>query len=105
MGPHQRVHALKDLGERYQIRSTNPCVTAETWVSTALGARQVRELVGKDFCATVNGQTFNAPGGFWLTGIKPVFRVRARRGYELRLTDNHRLLKVTRQTRDQQQTE
>ncbi len=97
--------ALKDLGERYQIRSTNPCVTAETWVSTALGARQVGELIGKDFCATVNGQTFNAPGGFWLTGIKPVFKVRTRRGYELRLTDNHRLLKITRQTRDQQQTE
>ena len=97
--------ALKNLGERYQIRSTNPCVTAETWVSTAMGARQVSDLIGKDFCATVNGQSFNAPGGFWLTGIKPVLKVRTKRGYELRLTENHRLLKVTQQTRDEQRTE
>ncbi|MFC6661849.1 LAGLIDADG family homing endonuclease [Deinococcus multiflagellatus] len=96
--------ALKDLGERYQIRSTNPCVTADTWVSTAMGARQVRNLVGKDFCAVVNGQSYSARGGFWLTGIKPVLTVTTRRGYQLRLTDNHQLLKVVRQTRDMQDT-
>ncbi|MFC3862833.1 LAGLIDADG family homing endonuclease [Deinococcus antarcticus] len=96
--------ALKNLGKRYEIRSTNPCVTADTWVSTAMGARQVQDLIGKDFCATVNGQTFNAQGGFWLTGVKPVLKVTTRRGYELRLTGNHQLLKVTRQTRDVQQT-
>ena len=97
--------ALKNLGERYQIRSTNPCVTAETWVSTATGTRQVRDLIGKDFCATVNGQSHDAPGGFWLTGVKPVLKVRTRRGYELRLTGNHRLSKVTEQTRNTQRTE
>ncbi|WP_339097127.1 LAGLIDADG family homing endonuclease [Deinococcus sp. VB343] len=96
--------ALKNLGKRYEIRSTNPCVTADTWVSTAFGARQVRDLIGKDFCATVDGQSFEARGGFWLTGVKPVLKVTTRRGYELRLTDNHRLLKVTRQTRDVQET-
>ncbi|WP_425145855.1 LAGLIDADG family homing endonuclease [Deinococcus sp.] len=96
--------ALKELGERYQIRSTNPCVTGDTWVSTAVGARQVSQLIGKDFCATVNGQTYDARGGFWLTGIKSVLKLRTKRGYELRLTDNHRLLKVTKQTRDRQET-
>ena len=93
------------MGERYQIKSTNPCVTGDTWVSTAMGARQVSHLLGKDFCAVVNGQTYDARGGFWLTGVKPVLKLRTRRGYELRLTDNHKLLKVTRQTRDVQQTE
>lgn len=97
--------ALKNLGKRYEIRSTNPCVTGDTWVSTAMGARQVRALIGKDFCATVNGESFNARGGFWLTGVKPVLKLTTRRGYELRLTDNHQLLKVLRQTRDVQQTE
>ncbi|OLV20302.1 LAGLIDADG family homing endonuclease [Deinococcus marmoris] len=97
--------ALKNLGERYEIRSTNPCVTSDTWVSTAMGARQVQDLIGKDFCATVNGQTFNAQGGFWLTGVKPVLKVTTRRGYELRLTGNHQLLKVVKQTRDVQQTQ
>ena len=97
--------ALRNLGERYEIRSTNPCVTGETWVSTAFGARQVQDLIGKDFCATVNGESFSARGGFWLTGVKPVFKVTTRRGYELRLTANHRLLKVNAQTRDAQETE
>ncbi|GGR28458.1 LAGLIDADG family homing endonuclease [Deinococcus ruber] len=97
--------ALKDLGERYQIRSTNPCVTGDTWVSTAMGARRVSHLIGKDFCGVVNGQTYDARGGFWLTGVKPVLKLRTRRGYELRLTANHKLMKVTRQTRDVQQTE
>ena len=97
--------ALKNLGKRYEIRSTNPCVTADTWVSTAMGARQVQHLIGKDFCATVNGESFNARGGFWLTGVKPVLKVTTRRGYELRLTDNHQLLKVVRQTRDTQETQ
>ncbi|WP_084542879.1 LAGLIDADG family homing endonuclease [Deinococcus murrayi] len=97
--------ALKNLGKRYEIRSTNPCVTGDTWVSTAMGARQVRDLIGKDFCATVNGEFFDARGGFWLTGVKPVLKLRTRRGYELRLTDNHQLLKVTRQTRDVQETQ
>ncbi|WP_420595179.1 LAGLIDADG family homing endonuclease [Deinococcus sp.] len=97
--------ALKNLGERYEIRSTNPCVTADTWVSTAMGARQVRELIGKDFCATVNGQPFNAVGGFWLTGVKPVLKVRTKRGYELRLTENHKLSKVILQNREQQFTD
>ncbi|PTA66562.1 LAGLIDADG family homing endonuclease [Deinococcus arcticus] len=96
--------ALKNLGERYQIRSTNPCVTADTWVSTAMGARQVSQLIGKDFCAVVDGQSYSAQGGFWLTGVKPVLRVTTRRGYELRLTDNHQLLKVVSQTRDVQDT-
>ncbi|MHA0035923.1 LAGLIDADG family homing endonuclease [Deinococcus sp. PESE-13] len=96
--------ALKNLGERYEIRSTNPCVTADTWVSTAFGARQVQDLIGKDFCATVNGESFSARGGFWLTGVKSVLKVTTRRGYELRLTGNHQLLKVTHQTRKVQQT-
>ncbi len=98
------MSALKNLGPKYEIKSTNPCVTADTWITTRTGARQVRDLIGKDFCAVVDGQTFNAEGGFWLTGIKPVFKLRTKRGYELRLTGNHRLQQVTRETRDSQDT-
>ncbi len=96
--------AVAGLGERYQIKSTNPCVTADTWVMTRMGARQVQNLIGKDFCAIVDGRNFNAQDGFWQTGIKPVFKVRTKRGFELRLTDNHQLKKISKQTRDTQET-
>lgn len=78
------------------IKSTNPCVTADTWVQTQTGARQVSELVGKRFCAVVDGKAFGLESnGFWSTGVKPVFKLRTRRGFELRLTGNHKLSKVT----------
>ena len=37
------------------IESTNPCVTADTWVQTTDGPRQVRHLVGRQFTALVDG--------------------------------------------------
>ncbi len=87
------------------IKSTNPCVTADTWVSTHLGARQVKDLVGKQFCAVVNGKTYGLEsGGFLTTGVKPIFKVKTKRGFELRLTANHKLQKIVRQTRDLQES-
>ncbi len=96
--------AIAGLGEKYIIKSTNPCVTADTWVMTQAGARQVSQLIGKDFCAVVDGEVHQAEGGFWLTGIKPVLKLRTKRGFELRLTGNHQLQKITRETRDTQET-
>ncbi|HKJ76742.1 MAG TPA: ribonucleotide reductase N-terminal alpha domain-containing protein, partial [Gammaproteobacteria bacterium] len=37
------------------IRATNPCVTADTWVQTGEGPRQVAGLIGKPFQARVDG--------------------------------------------------
>jgi intein/homing endonuclease len=70
---------------------TNPCVTGDTWISTDEGPRQVSELIGKPFKAVVNGKAYQAIG-FWKTGDKKVFKVKTDRGYELRATDNHKLL-------------
>ncbi|HKI59353.1 MAG TPA: LAGLIDADG family homing endonuclease, partial [Trueperaceae bacterium] len=82
------------------IKSTNPCVTADTWVHTHMGGRRVRDLVGRDFCAMVDGKRYGLESqGFFSTGVKPVFKVRTRRGFELRLTADHPLRKVTRMTR------
>lgn len=72
---------------------TNPCVTADTWVLTTEGARQVRDLIGVDFMAAVDGQPFAAKG-FWETGVKPVLKLKTKEGYSLRLTANHKVLAV-----------
>ncbi len=94
---HNPMRAL--MGD---IRATNPCVTGDTWVHTQLGPRRVRELVGKPFCAVVDGKTYGVESdGFWSTGVKDVFKVRTKRGFELRLTGNHKLNKVVRERGEQ----
>ena len=82
------------------IRATNPCVTADTWVQTASGPRQVSDLIGVPFVARVDGQD-HASGaeGFFKTATKPVVRVSMKQGHSLRLTADHRLRRVGRFTR------
>ncbi|WP_205370800.1 ribonucleoside-triphosphate reductase, adenosylcobalamin-dependent [Thermoleptolyngbya sp. PKUAC-SCTB121] len=84
----------------------NPCVTAETWVHTGDGPRQVKDLIGKQHSTYVNGELFSTtPEGFFYSGTKPVFKLSTQEGFALRLTGNHRLLKVTAQTQKAQYTE
>jgi len=82
------------------VRATNPCVTADTWVQTADGPRQVADLLGCTFHAMVDGKA-HATGarGFFKTAHKDVFRLQTREGFALRLTHDHRVRKVTRLTR------
>ena len=88
------------------IRTTNPCVTADTWVHTAAGPRQVAELIGSPFLARVDGQD-HATGaeGFFKTADKPVVKLQTTEGYNLRLTADHRVRRVSRFTRYSSETE
>ena len=88
------------------IRATNPCVTADTWVQTAAGPRQVADLLGKSFLARVDGQD-HASGdeGFFRTATRDVVRLQTSEGYSLRLTADHRVRRVTRFTRYATETE
>ncbi|MBS3910956.1 MAG: ribonucleoside reductase [Hydrogenophaga sp.] len=82
------------------IEATNPCVTADTWVMTEDGARQVSDLIGCDFKAVVDGRSYALESeGFFATGVKPVLRLRTREGHSLRLTGDHRVRRVARKTR------
>ncbi|MDO8440154.1 MAG: LAGLIDADG family homing endonuclease [Polaromonas sp.] len=82
------------------IASTNPCVTADTWVMTSDGARQVRDLVRRRFTAVVDGQAYpTVSEGFFPTGHKPVLRLQTREGHALRLTPEHLVRRVRRKTR------
>ena len=81
------------------IAATNPCVTADTWVMTTDGTRQVRELVGRKFEAVVHGIAYDVESdGFFRTGTKPVVRIQTREGHALRLTRDHRVRRVFRMT-------
>ena len=83
-----------------RIDATNPCVTADTWVQTAEGPRQVTALVGRAFVAVVNGHGYaTSSNGFFPTGAKAVLRLRSAQGHPLRLTADHPVRRVTRKTR------
>ncbi len=88
------------------IRATNPCVTADTWVHTAQGPRQVSDLLGVAFQARVDGAD-HATGaeGFFKTARKPVLCLQTQQGPALRLTADHRVRRVTTETRFRQEVE
>ncbi len=82
-----RYNVTPKLGE---IESTNPCVTGDTWVLTANGPRQVRDLLGLPCeLALHGGYNRTAPEGFFKTGTKDVLKVVTDRGQTLRLTADH----------------
>jgi ribonucleoside-diphosphate reductase alpha chain len=79
-----------------RIRASNPCVTADTLVATDLGYRPVSELVGRQFRAIVDGDTFDSTAaGFFFTGIKDVFELRISSGLAVKATADHRFLTAT----------
>lgn len=95
----------EELQDRLWRYGLNPCVTADTWVHTGDGPRQVRDLIGKQHSTYVNGELFSTtPEGFFYSGTKPVLKLLTKEGFSLRLTGNHRVLKVTAQTQKAQYT-
>ena len=95
-----RANADNNLSYVEKIAATNPCVTADTWVMTGDGARQVSELIGRPFTAIVNGKGYaTLSEGFFVTGRKSVLKLRISCGHALRLTGNHLVRRVSRQTR------
>jgi ribonucleoside-diphosphate reductase alpha chain len=101
-----RVNEMNNNWWCENIRATNPCVTADTWVQTAQGPRQVAELIGKPFQARVDGVDHaSGPEGFFLTAHKPVVALRTREGHSLRLTADHRVRRVVQATRWRTETQ
>lgn len=101
-----RVNEMNNTWWCEDIRATNPCVTADTWVHTAAGPRQVAELVGQGFHVRVEGQDHaTTDAGFFRTARKPVLALQTREGHRLRMTADHRVRRVTSRTRWQVQSE
>ncbi len=88
------------------IRATNPCVTADTWVQTSEGPRQVHDLIGRPFLARIDGKDHaTGPEGFFLTAHRAVVRLTTAEGYSLRLTADHCVRRFTKLTRWSSATE
>ncbi len=95
-----------EIDHRLSRFGLNPCVTADTWVHTDSGAKQVQDLIGIQHGTYINGELFSTTkDGFFYSGTKPVVKLQTKEGYQLRLTANHQVLKVTSQTQKSQYTQ
>lgn len=71
----------------------NPCSLHEdTILMTDEGPKRIKDLQGEPFNAVVNGKVRYAPKGSWISGKKDLWRLSTKDGYELILTDDHRLM-------------
>ena len=79
-----------------KLRASNPCVTGDTLVATSGGWRRIDQLLDSDF------DVVGADGGLhpvkpaFRTGEKPVYRLRTKAGFEVKLTADHKILTANR---------
>ncbi len=82
----------------HPITSTNPCVTGDTLVYTSEGLVPIAELADANRApaVTLDGRFEAGPWGPasvpFTSGFKPVFRLETREGYELRVTEDHKIM-------------
>jgi ribonucleoside-diphosphate reductase alpha chain len=88
-----RWHTSKNTA---RINASNPCVTGETLVATSEGWRRIAALVGQSASIFGSDGQLHSVREIFPTGTKPVFRLRTRSGFELRLTADHRVLTLNR---------
>lgn len=84
----QKWHTCKNSGP---INSSNPCVTGDTLVATEDGLRRIDSLVGETPRVVGLDGRLHRTVRVIETGIKPVYRLRTRCGYEVKLTADHRV--------------
>lgn len=88
----------KDLG--FNTISTNPCVSANTWVMTNTGPSKVKDLIGVSFASVCDGvESVSTYEGFFCTGDKDLFKVTTKKGFVIRATTDHPFRKISKISR------
>ncbi len=74
-----------------RINASNPCVTGDTLVATADGWQRIDALVGRSARVIGADGVARLVTNIFPTGTKPVFLLRTRAGYEVRITADHKV--------------
>lgn len=77
-----------DIGE---IESTNPCVTGDTLVETRNGRVRIDSLTEAEILS-MDGNYYKAAA--FKTGVKPVYRLVIKGGYDIKITSDHRVMTI-----------
>ncbi|GIV85161.1 MAG: hypothetical protein KatS3mg052_2168 [Candidatus Roseilinea sp.] len=79
-----------------EIRGSNPCVAGDTLVATGQGLRRIDTLLDRPFDVLGGDGQLHPVQPAFCTGYKPVYRLRTRCGYEVKLTADHRVYTINR---------
>jgi ribonucleoside-diphosphate reductase alpha chain len=74
-----------------RINASNPCVTGDTLVATSEGWRRIDALIDRATQVVGADGRLHPITGSFITGFKPVHRLRTRSGYTLKLTADHKV--------------
>ena len=82
-----------ELEHRATRFNTNPCVAKDTLILTSKGPRRVDELIDTQFEAIVDGDRYlSTKKGFFETGVKKVYTLKTKEGYQVNITEDHQVL-------------
>ena len=73
------------------IRASNPCVTGDTLVATSEGWLRIDSMLESPHTVVCGDGELREVGPAFSTGDKPVYRLRTKAGYELKLTADHKV--------------
>lgn len=86
--------SLSQVGERGDVRSTNPCVAGDTLVMTSEGLRRADSLLGRKTTVVVDNSEWDTTDeGFFLTGTKDTLVLDVD-GTSLTVTTDHPIMTV-----------
>lgn len=93
----RKTGRLKDFGKYPDpdVEGFNPCLTADTKILTDDGLLEIKDLIGKQFTAIVEGGKYKSTEcGFVKTGTKKVYKLELANGLTVKATDNHRFMTI-----------
>ncbi len=85
------INAWNPVSNTDRQYATNPCVTGDTLVATDEGWRSIESLVGERASVIGSDGAPHPVDRIFPTGRKPVFELKTRAGYRVRITADHRV--------------
>jgi ribonucleoside-diphosphate reductase alpha chain len=88
-----RANFFYPMNYAAKITGTNPCLTADTWIFTDNGPKQIKDLIGIKFSTILSsGKYESTDQGFFSSGEKEIYEIIANNGLKIKGTADHLLL-------------